>query len=58
MLTNRPFALYIKFLPNSMTQLDISDSRRVLANMGFWSSLLNRIHDFQLEDKSLVSFRY
>ena len=39
----RPLALDIVFLANSMVQLDISDTRRVLAYMGVQSSLYDRI---------------
>ena len=52
-----PLALVIKFLANSMVRLDISDSRRVLAYMGVQSSLYDRIHGCQFEDKALGSLR-
>ena len=53
----RPLALDIQFLANSMVRLDISDSRRVLAYMGVQSSLYDRIRGCQFEDKALGSLR-
>ena len=44
----RPLALDIQFLANSMVRLDISDSRRVLAYMGVQSSLYDRIRGCHL----------
>ena len=53
----RPLAMDIQFLANSMIRLDISDSRRVLAHMGVQSSLLDRIRGCQFEDEALVALR-
>ncbi|XP_015165551.1 uncharacterized protein [Solanum tuberosum] len=50
----RPLALDIQSLANSMVRLDISDSRRVLSFMGVQSSLLDRIRGCQFEDDTLV----
>ncbi|KAH0743021.1 hypothetical protein KY290_032665 [Solanum tuberosum] len=53
----RPLALDIQSLANSMVQLDISDSRRILAFLGVQSSLLDRIRGCQFEDDTLVALR-
>ncbi|KAH0730058.1 hypothetical protein KY289_001246 [Solanum tuberosum] len=53
----RPIALDIQSLANSMVRLDISDSRRVLAFIGVQSSLLDRILGCQFEDDTLVTLR-
>ncbi|KAH0660902.1 hypothetical protein KY289_029650 [Solanum tuberosum] len=53
----RPLALDIQSLANSMVRLDISDSRRVLAFLGVQSSLLDRIRGCQFEDDTLVALR-
>ncbi|KAH0672578.1 hypothetical protein KY284_023665 [Solanum tuberosum] len=53
----RPLALDIQSLANSMVRLDILDSRRVLAFMGVQSSLLDRIRGCQFEDDTLVALR-
>ena len=53
----RPLALDIQSLANSMVRLDISDSRRVLAFMEVQSSLLDRIRGCQFEDDTLVALR-
>ena len=53
----RPLAMDIQFLANSMIRLDISDSRRVLAFMEVQSSLLDRIRGCQFEDDTLVALR-
>ncbi|XP_049378066.1 LOW QUALITY PROTEIN: uncharacterized protein LOC125842802 [Solanum stenotomum] len=53
----RPLALDIQSLANSMVRLDISDSRCVLAFMGVQSSLLDRIRGCQFEDDTLVALR-
>ena len=49
----RPLALDIQFLANSMVRLDISDFRHVLAYMGVQSFLYDRIRGCQFEDKAL-----
>ena len=48
----RPLALDIQFLANSMVRLDISDSKNVLAYMGVQSCLYDRIHGCQFEDSA------
>ncbi|WMV29573.1 hypothetical protein MTR67_022958 [Solanum verrucosum] len=50
----RPLAFDIQSLANSIVQLDISDSRGVLAFMGVQSSLFDRIRSCQFEDDTLV----
>ncbi|XP_069150305.1 uncharacterized protein [Solanum lycopersicum] len=56
-IKERPLALDIQFLANSMVQLDISGSRRVLAYKAVQSSLHYRICGCQFEDKDLVALR-
>ncbi|KAH0643764.1 hypothetical protein KY290_035213 [Solanum tuberosum] len=51
----RPLAMDIQFLANSMVRLDISYSRCVLVHMGVQSSLLDRIRGCQFEDGALVA---
>ncbi|XP_015161139.1 uncharacterized protein [Solanum tuberosum] len=53
----RPLAMDIQFLANSMVQLDISDPRRVLTHMGVQSALIDRICGCQFEDEALVGLR-
>jgi len=50
----RPLAMDIHFLANSMVRLDNLDPRLVLAHMGVQSSLLDRIRGCQFEDEALV----
>ncbi|KAH0647734.1 hypothetical protein KY285_032982 [Solanum tuberosum] len=53
----RPLAIDIQFLPNSVVRLDVSNPRRVLAHMGVQSSLLDRICGYQFENEALVALR-
>ena len=57
-VSQRPLALDIQSLANSMVRLDSSDPGRVIACVGARSTLLEQIQSRQFEDSGLRSIRY